>query len=106
MALAVEKACNAPSKFKFLYELSDHIEKKIETIAKIIYGADGIELSELAQEAINRYKKQGFDDMPICMAKTCLSLSADRDIKGLYIVVGHTVSISLFLTNLLRLSIF
>ena len=82
MALAVEKACEAPSKFKFLYDVTDPIEKKIETIAKTIYGADGIEISEQAQEAINRYKKQGFNNMPICMAKTHLSLSADPDKKG------------------------
>jgi len=82
LALAVEKACEAPSKFKFLYDVTDPIEKKIETIAKTIYGADGIEISEQAQEAINRYKKQGFNNMPICMAKTHLSLSADPDKKG------------------------
>ena len=99
MALAVEKACEAPSKFKFLYDVTDPIEKKIETIAKTIYGADGIEISEQAQEAINRYKKQGFNNMPICMAKTHLSLSADPDKKGTLILEilfssNHTIYIN------------
>lgn len=82
LAKAVEKACQAPSDFKLLYDVSDTIEQKIETIAKRIYGADGIEISPEAQAAIDRYKKQGFDKMPICMAKTHLSLSADPTLKG------------------------
>ena len=72
----------APSNFKFLYNVTESIEKKIETIAQKIYGADGIEISAQAQEAIDRYKKQGFNDLPICMAKTHLSLSANPDAKG------------------------
>ena len=68
--------------YRFLYDVTDTIENKIETIAKKIYGADGIEISPEAQTAIDRYKRQGFQDMPICMAKTHLSLSADPDKKG------------------------
>jgi methylenetetrahydrofolate dehydrogenase (NADP+)/methenyltetrahydrofolate cyclohydrolase/formyltetrahydrofolate synthetase len=82
LAIAVEKACQAPSNFKFLYNVEESIEAKIETIAKRIYGADGIEISPEAQVSIDRYKKQGFNDLPICMAKTHLSLSADPDKKG------------------------
>merc|ERR1712241_933501 len=82
LARAVEKACHAPSDFKFLYDVNDTIEGKIETIAQKIYGADGIDVSPEAQVAIDRYKKQGFNNMPICMAKTHLSLSANPDLKG------------------------
>ncbi|XP_023214132.1 C-1-tetrahydrofolate synthase, cytoplasmic-like, partial [Centruroides sculpturatus] len=58
------------------------IEDKIEIIAKEIYGADGIELLEEAKIKIDRYKRQGFNDFPICMAKTHLSLSDDPNAKG------------------------
>lgn len=71
--------------------MKEPIERKIETIAKEIYGADGIEISPAAQASIDRYKKQGFNDMPICMAKTHLSLSADPEKKGA--PVGFTIPI-------------
>ena len=58
------------------------IEKKIETIAQKIYGADGVEFSEEAQKRINLFRSQGFNDLPICMAKTHLSLSHNADLKG------------------------
>ena len=82
LAMAVMKACQEPSEIKFLYNLTSPIEEKINAIATKIYGADGIEISDEAQTAIDRYKKQGFNDMPICMAKTHLSLSADPGEKG------------------------
>ncbi len=52
------------------------------TIARKIYGADGVELSEEAQKKVDLYRKQGFNDLPICMAKTHLSLSHDPTKKG------------------------
>ena len=58
------------------------IEEKIAIIARKIYGADGIELSEEAQKKVDRYRSQGFNDLPICMAKTHLSLSHDPTKKG------------------------
>ncbi|VDI61779.1 methylenetetrahydrofolate dehydrogenase (NADP+) / methenyltetrahydrofolate cyclohydrolase / [Mytilus galloprovincialis] len=82
LAEAVSKATQQPSDFKFLYSVEKSIEEKIETIAKEIYGADGIEILPAAQEQIDRYKKQGFNDFPICMAKTHLSLSHDPTKKG------------------------
>ena len=82
LAAAVEAACNQTSDFKFLYDLDATIEAKIETIAKEIYGAGSVEFLPEAQEKIERYKKQGFNDLPICMAKTHLSFSADPSIKG------------------------
>merc|ERR1719232_1411682 len=58
------------------------LEQKIETIAKEIYGADGISLSEGAKASLERYTAQGFGNLPICMAKTHLSLSHDPNLKG------------------------
>ena len=92
LAMAVMKACQVPSsEFKFLYNLTSTIEDKINIIATKIYGADGIEISDEAQAAIDRYKKQGFNDMPICMAKTHLSLSADPREKG--VPIGYKILI-------------
>jgi len=82
LAAAVIKACEKPSKFKFLYPLDMDIKGKIEVIAKEIYGAAGVEYSPLAEEQIAFYTKVGFDKLPICMAKTQLSLSHDPNLKG------------------------
>ncbi len=75
-------AADKPSDFKFLYPLDESIEDKIETIAVEIYGADGIEFSDLAKEQVELYTKLGFDGLPICMAKTHLSLSHDAIAQG------------------------
>ena len=64
-----------PSHFKFLYPLELSIKEKIETICREIYGADGVDYSEAAEEKIKLYTKLGFDKLPLCMAKTHLSLS-------------------------------
>lgn len=82
LAEAVKKAAQQQSTFKFLYQLDLPIEDKIEIISKEIYGADGVDISPLAMEQIARYRRQGFNDLPICMAKTHLSLSADPARKG------------------------
>lgn len=82
LAEAVEKATNQPSNFKFLYDLKLPLEEKIRAIAKTIYGADDIELLPDAQKRIELFKRQGFNDLPICMAKTHLSLSHDPNLKG------------------------
>ena len=79
---AVIKACEQPADFKFLYDTDMSIKEKIETIATQIYGADGVEYSEEAEEKITLYTKNGFDNLPICMAKTHLSLSHDAELKG------------------------
>uniref|UniRef100_A0AC34GWN8 C-1-tetrahydrofolate synthase, cytoplasmic n=1 Tax=Panagrolaimus sp. ES5 TaxID=591445 RepID=A0AC34GWN8_9BILA len=82
LAKAVVEVSEKENDFKFLYPLEESITKKIETIAKEIYGADGIELSELAQKKVELYTRNGFDKFPICMAKTQLSLSHDPNLKG------------------------
>lgn len=91
LAKAVIEACKDESQFKFLYDLKQPLVAKIETIAKEMYGADGIELSPEAQEEIERYTRQGYGDLPICMAKTALSLSDDPNKKG--VPTGFTLPI-------------
>eukprot|EP01135_Chromosphaera_perkinsii_P001466 Nk52_evm6s174 gene=Nk52_evmTU6s174 len=92
LAETVEQASlTAKKDFKFLYDLDKSIEEKIEIIAKEVYGADGIEISEEAAKKIEFYKKEGFDKLPICMAKTQYSLSHDPALKG--VPSGFTVPI-------------
>ena len=79
---AVMAACEQPSDFKFLYPVENSIRSKIETIAKEMYGADGVEFSPEAEDKIELYTKNGFDKLPMCMAKTHLSLSHDPKLKG------------------------
>ncbi len=82
LAEAVVKAAEKPSEFKFLYPLDWPIKKKIEIIATEIYGADGVDYAPEAERKIELYTKQGFEKLPICMAKTHLSLSHDPNLKG------------------------
>ena len=82
LAEAVVRAAEQPSDFKFLYPLDWPIKQKIETIAKEVYGAEGVEYSPEAEDGIAEYTRLGFDKLPICMAKTHLSLSHDPKLKG------------------------
>ncbi len=79
---AVIKAAEKESEFKFLYPLDMPIKEKIETIATKIYGADGVDYSPDAEKQIEEYQRLGYDNIPICMAKTHLSLSHDPSLKG------------------------
>ncbi len=79
---AVMDAAKQKSNFEFLYPLDMPIKKKIETIATKIYGADGVDYSPEAEKKIELYTKLGFADLPICMAKTHLSLTHDPALKG------------------------
>ncbi|HEY1756692.1 MAG TPA: formate--tetrahydrofolate ligase [Bryobacteraceae bacterium] len=79
---AVVKACDKPSQFKFLYPLEMSIKDKIETIVREMYGGSGVTYSPEAEQKIALYTKQGFSKLPICMAKTHLSLSHDPNLKG------------------------
>jgi methylenetetrahydrofolate dehydrogenase (NADP+) / methenyltetrahydrofolate cyclohydrolase / formyltetrahydrofolate synthetase len=79
---AVIKAAEKPSDFKFLYPLEASIKEKIETICKKIYGADGVDYTPEAEAKIELYTRLGFDNLPLCMAKTHLSLSHDPTLKG------------------------
>jgi formyltetrahydrofolate synthetase len=82
LAEAVIKAAEKPSNFQFLYPLEETIKNKIETIAREIYRADGVDYSPEAEEQIERYTRLGFDKLPMCMAKTHLSFSTDATKKG------------------------
>jgi formyltetrahydrofolate synthetase len=82
LAQAVIKACEKESTFHYLYDLKASIKDKIETIATRIYGADGVTYQSQAEKNIKLFESSGFADLPICMAKTHLSLSHDPAIKG------------------------
>ncbi len=82
LAQAVIKAAEKPSNFRFLYPLEASIKEKIETICTKIYGADGVDYLPEAEAKIELYNRLGFDKLPMCMAKTHLSLSHDPALKG------------------------
>jgi formyltetrahydrofolate synthetase len=82
LAEAVIKAAEKPTNFQFLYPLEMSIKGKIETICKEIYGADGVDYLPEAEAKIELFTKLGFDKLPLCMAKTHLSLSHDPALKG------------------------
>jgi formyltetrahydrofolate synthetase len=91
LAEATVAATEEESNFEFLYDLEKSIKEKIETIATEIYGADGVEYSNKAEKQINDYEESGFGDLPICMAKTHLSLSHDPKKKG--VPTGFTLPV-------------
>ncbi|MBM3248133.1 MAG: formate--tetrahydrofolate ligase [Candidatus Omnitrophica bacterium] len=82
LARAVIKAAEKKSDFKFLYPLDIPIKEKIRTIATKIYGAKDVEYAPEAEKQISDFTRLGFNKMPICMAKTHLSLSHDPTLKG------------------------
>jgi len=82
LAKAVAAACEKPHHFRFLYPLEMSIKDKIETIVREMYGGSGVEYSPEAEKKIELYTRQGFGKLPICMAKTHLSLSHDPNLKG------------------------
>jgi len=82
MAKAIVRAAEKPSSFRFLYPLEASLKEKIETIATKIYGADGVDYAPLAERQLAQFTESGFGKLPICMAKTHLSLSHDPNIKG------------------------
>jgi len=82
LADAVMEACRQPSAFRFLYSDAAPIKEKIEIIARRMYGADGVVYEELAEAQIDLTRRLGLDRVPVCMAKTPLSLSHDAALKG------------------------
>lgn len=82
LAEAVVRACEEPNQFQFLYPLDIPIKEKIEIIATKIYGADGVVYEPVAEEKMKQFTDLGWDKLPICMAKTHLSLSHDPKLKG------------------------
>ena len=82
LAEMVVSAAQTPSTFRFLYDVNQPIRDKIETIATQIYGAAGVSYEPQAGRQIDNYEANGFGNLPICMAKTHLSLSHDPQLKG------------------------
>jgi formate--tetrahydrofolate ligase len=92
LAEMVVSACEQPSDFRFLYDVELPIRDKIEIIAKEIYRAGDVEYTPKASRAIKLYEENGYGGLPICMAKTHLSFSADPKLKGA--PTGFTLPIS------------
>lgn len=82
LAKAVIDASTKPTNFKYLYDLEGTAQERIEKIGKDMYGAAKVEFSELAQKKVDMYTRQGFGNLPICIAKTQYSLSHDPALKG------------------------
>ncbi|MCX5722153.1 MAG: formate--tetrahydrofolate ligase [Nitrospirae bacterium] len=82
LAQAVARATEQPSSFRHLYDVAWPIKKKIQTIATEIYGASGVSFDPAAERDIEVAEQLGLDQLPICMAKTPLSLSHDPALKG------------------------
>ena len=93
LAKNVVEACKKNNKenFKYLYSSEMPILNKIETIAKEIYGAKGIELDDKIKEQIKEIQRAGFGKFPVCIAKTQYSFSTDPKLKGA--PSGHTLSV-------------
>ncbi|MDQ7027909.1 MAG: formate--tetrahydrofolate ligase [Anaerolineae bacterium] len=92
LAEMVVDAANQENDFKFLYDVNLPIKDKIEIIAKEIYRADGVDYDPVAERQIRQFEKDGFGNLPICMAKTHLSFSADPKLKGA--PTGFTIPIT------------
>jgi formate--tetrahydrofolate ligase len=82
LAEAVVEAADEPSKFQLLYPDDISLRAKIETVATKIYGADGVDYSPEATAQLDMYERNGFGRLPVCIAKTHLSLSHDPTLKG------------------------
>jgi formate--tetrahydrofolate ligase len=82
LAEAVAEAAEEPSSFRFLYPDEAPLREKIETIATKVYGAKDAEYNPQAARMLDSYENSGFGDLPICMAKTHLSISSDPSLKG------------------------
>ncbi len=91
LAEAAAAAADEPNSFEFAYPLEATIEEKIEAIAKRVYGADGISLQPAARAKVKELTRQGLDTLPICMAKTHLSLSHDPKLANA--PTGFTVGV-------------
>ncbi|MCJ1471391.1 tetrahydrofolate synthase [Lambiella insularis] len=91
LAKGVVSASAKEKDFQLLYETTGTVQDRIERIGKIMYGADKVEFSELAQKKVDTYERQGFGNLPICIAKTQYSLSHDPALKGA--PTGFTVPI-------------
>ncbi len=91
LAEAVIQACEEESDFGFLYEESDPLKTKIEKVATTIYGAAQVDYTAAACRQLQNYEDNGFGSLPVCIAKTHLSISGDPTLKGA--PTGHTLTV-------------
>jgi formate--tetrahydrofolate ligase len=82
LAHAVAEAAEEPSHFRFLYPDEAPLREKIDTIARKVYGADGVDYDLVAARQLDSYERNGFGNLPVCVAKTHLSISSDASLKG------------------------
>ncbi|HWN35477.1 MAG TPA: formate--tetrahydrofolate ligase [Pseudonocardia sp.] len=82
LAKAVAEAAEEPSDFHFLYPDSASLREKIETVATKVYGAAGVDYDLTASRQLDTYERNGFGALPVCIAKTHLSISSDASLKG------------------------
>jgi len=82
LAEAVAEAANEQSNFAYLYADEDSLREKISALATKVYGADGVDYAPSAAKQIDNYEKNGFGTLPICVAKTHLSISSDPTMLG------------------------
>ena len=91
LAQAVIEACEEESDFHFLYADGDSLKTKIETVATTIYGAERVQYEAAANKQLQTYEDNGFGNLPVCIAKTHLSISGDPSLKGA--PTGHTLTV-------------
>jgi formate--tetrahydrofolate ligase len=82
LAEAVADAADEPSQFEFLYPDEISLREKIEIVAERVYGAGGVTYATVARRQIDTYERNGFGTLPVCIAKTHLSISSDPTLKG------------------------
>jgi len=82
LAEAIREASAEESKFELLYPAEASLKDKIHTVATKVYGADGVSYTAAANKQLATYTKAGFDNLPVCIAKTHLSISSDPKLKG------------------------
>lgn len=82
LAEKVIEACEKENNFHYLYDIDMPLYDKIETIAREIYGADGVDYTKEAKASLDEFIKLGADKMPVCMAKTQYSLSDNPKLLG------------------------
>lgn len=91
LAREVIAACDDKTDFRFLYEDSASLKEKIDVVARKIYGAARVEFSPVAEQQLAMFEANGFGELPVCIAKTHLSISGDPALKGA--PTGHTLSV-------------
>ncbi|WP_103380830.1 formate--tetrahydrofolate ligase [Pseudonocardia dioxanivorans] len=82
LAEAVAEAAAEPSNFRYLYPDDRSLREKIEIVARTVYGADGVDIAPAAAKQLDNYERNGFGHLPVCIAKTHLSISSDPSLTG------------------------